>query len=109
MFNHNKHNKITKVLRWCGSDGSTMYIMILFSPLRTRTSFADGANDPLCSRVITFGSSGGFQRDQDAFVIVLQTAGAFPSNWVKSVSHYIERMSEDSQRVQQIQPLPTQE
>lgn len=50
-------------------------------------SLADCANDLPCSRIITFGSSGGFQRDQDTFIIVLQTVGAFPSKWVISTVH----------------------
>ena len=48
---------------------------------------ADCANDLLCSRIITFGSCGAFQRDQHTFVIVLQTLGAFPNNWVQSIVH----------------------
>lgn len=51
-------------------------------------SLADCANDLLCSRIISSGYSGRFQRDQDTFVIVLQIVGAFPSNWVKSVVHW---------------------
>lgn len=46
-------------------------------------NLADCANDLLCSKVISFVSPGGFERDQNTCVIVLQTTGAFPSNWVK--------------------------
>ncbi len=46
-------------------------------------SLADCANDLLCSRLISFDSSGSFQRNKDTFVIVTQTVGAFPRNWVK--------------------------
>lgn len=68
-------------------------------------STADCANDLLCSRIISFSSSGRFQRDQDTLVIVLQIVGAFPSNWVKSTVHQQCTVSEDALRLQEMHSL----
>lgn len=64
-----------------------------FVPEDNKCSLDECANDLLCSRVISFGSSGRFLRDHDTFVIVLQIDRVFPSKWVKSIVH-IEIMSE---------------
>ena len=86
LFSYNKHNKITKDLCLCGLQ-RLMVDDMRFVSKDNEWSLADCANDLLCSRIISFGSSRGVQRDQDTFVVVLQIVGAFPRSWVKYTVH----------------------
>lgn len=104
VFSYNKHNKITRALCLSGPQRSMAYDMRFVSE-DNEWSLADCANDLLCSRIISSGSSGEFHRDQDSFVIVLQIVGAFPRNWVKSIVHQCLAILKAWVRLQQIHLL----